>query len=222
MKKIETQYIKCECKKEQCPVYKRCCFLPTECHPNLDNNVEILFVGQGGGKEERKKGRPFIGPAGKRLRKQVIYTRKKLKKQIGVAFSNTIRDNPDGNRPPTPEELELCLNFLYNDIKYLKEERGLKIVIPLGNSAKKALIEESAPALRQDRGKVYIVKNKIFGSVPMMPTFHPSYIIRTETGFNEEKLGMNESLIIEDMVSASNYQPEPEESIETETLDIFK
>src|SRR4030043_161918 len=98
---IDYELIKCPCKYKICPVYSKCCFLPTECHPDPQGNISLLFVGQGGGTDERKLGRPFVGRAGKRLRQQVLYVRKHLKKHVGVAFSNSIRDNPDGNRVPT-------------------------------------------------------------------------------------------------------------------------
>lgn len=104
--------------------------------------MDILFVGQGGGKEERREKRPFVGRAGKRLRQLVVYLRGKLNRQFGVAFSNTIRDNPEDNRPPDYDEFEYCLSYLYRDIAELKT-KGLKCVIALGNPSKRALIKGS-------------------------------------------------------------------------------
>lgn len=184
---IEYNLLPCQCEKKDCPVFKRCCFLPTECHPGVDGKISILFVGQGGGADERKLRRPFIGRAGKRIRQQVIYARKLFKKHFGVAFSNTIRDNPEDNRVPTQEELDVCLGHLYADIKTLKE-RGLKAVIPLGNAAKLALIPDALPNITKDRGKLYTVSNEVFGNVVMIPTFHPSYVMRNVPVFCKSEM----------------------------------
>lgn len=202
--KIEPSFFKCTCSNEHCPVHSKCCFLPTECHPDLKGEITILFVGQGGGRDERRLGRPFIGKAGKRIRQQVLYLRKKLKKQIGVGFSNIIRDNPDENRVPTDEELEYCLKFLYEDIRILKK-KGLKIVIPLGNAAKIALIKQGSGGMSKDRGTIFRVNNQIFGDIAMMPTFHPSYVMRNVPRFNEQEPSELDRAVIGDIQKAYDY-----------------
>jgi len=202
--KIEPSFLKCSCSTKQCPVHSKCCFLPTECHPDLKGEITMLFVGQGGGRDERKLGRPFIGKAGRRIRQQILYLRKKLKKQIGVAFSNIIRDNPDDNRAPTDEELEYCLKFLHEDIRSLKE-KGLRIVVPLGNAAKTALIKQGSGGMSQDRGTIFRVSNPMFGEIPMMPTFHPSYIMRNVPVFNEQEPSELDMAVIGDIQKAYEY-----------------
>lgn len=199
--RIEAEFLKCVCDQEECPVFSRCCRLPTELAPAVDGSVQILFSGQGGGRDERIKGQPFIGRAGTRLRKIVTCVRRRLNKHIGFAFSNTIRDNPDSNRAPTSEEENLCLPFLYRDIKTLKK-RGLKVVMPLGNYAKKPLIQRSSKPISKDRGNVYRVGNTIFGEVLMIPTFHPSYLIRNASTFYEHNPSDLDRMVIEDIIKA--------------------
>jgi uracil-DNA glycosylase family 4 len=199
--RIEAEFLKCTCDREECPVFSRCCRLPTELAPSVDGSIQILFSGQGGGADERRKIQPFIGRAGKRLRRIVTHVRKKLNKHIGVAFSNTIRDNPEANRAPTSVEEDFCLPFLYGDIKTLKK-RGLKVVMPLGNYAKKPLIRESNKPISRDRENVYRVCNKIFGDVLMIPTFHPSYLIRNASTFYEHHPSDLDKMVIDDIVKA--------------------
>lgn len=208
---IEPEFLKCLCTENSCPVYKKCCFLPTEVNPDTEGNVSILFIGQGGGSDERKRGRPFIGRAGTRLRQQVLYVRKKLKKHIGVAFSNTIRDNPDGNRIPTQQEYDFCLKHLYKDIANLKK-RGLKIIIPLGNASKAVFLPKSGSMLTC-HGKISKFLNETFGQINSMPTYHPSYIIRNAPRFDENNLSEYDVVVIKDIIKAVESGKEDQESI---------
>ena len=200
MTKIDYYKMKCDCKKSECPVFNKCCYLPTECHPDKEGNIELLFVGQGGGADERKRGRPFIGRAGQRLRNQIVSMMKHLNRHVGVAFSNTIRDNPDGNRVPSQEELDFCLEYLYKDI-FLLMKRGLKVVIPLGNAAKKALLPDSG-AMGGDHGTLFSLKKEKFGEIAVIPTYHPSYVMRNFPRFNGEKLSSLDHTVITDMCKA--------------------
>ena len=189
------------CDKHVCPVFKKCCYLPTEYFESPEGTVDVLFVGQGGGREERRERRPFIGRAGKRLRQLVVYLRIKLGLKFGVAFSNTIRDNPEDNRPPDYEELACCLPYLYGDIVSLKA-KGLKCVVPLGNPSKRALIKSSSTSMERDHGRLYTVSNDVFGDIPMIPTYHPSYLCRNHQVWHPEKPGEFELLALEDIERA--------------------
>ena len=199
---IEPEFIKCECTENSCPVFSKCCFLPTECNPDPEGNISLLFIGQGGGSDERKQGRPFIGRAGKRLRQQVLFVRKKLGKHIGVAFSNTIRDNPDGNRVPTPQEYKFCLRHLYRDIATLKK-RGLGMIIPLGNASKSVFLPKSESMLK-NHGKIFNFSNDAFGHINVMPTYHPSFLIRNAPKFNDQCLSEYDKVVLKDILKAYN------------------
>jgi uracil-DNA glycosylase family 4 len=197
---IQPEFIKCACVENRCPVFSKCCFLPTECHPDPEGQISILFVGQGGGMDERKQRRPFIGRAGTRLRQQVLFVRKKLGKHIGVAFSNTIRDNPDGNRVPTPQEYKFCLKYLYQDINVLKD-RGLGIVIPLGN-ASKSVFQPDSGSMVTDHGRISNFSNEAFGHINIMATYHPSFVIRNAPKFNDPVLSEYDKIVIKDILKA--------------------
>lgn len=196
---MKPRHIECVCKKGECPVHSKCCFLPTEYYESPEGTVELLFVGQGGGKDERKKGRPFIGPAGHRLRNQLRYVRKQTN-HFGVAFSNTIRDNPEGNRVPTDEEVEYCLPYLLKDIAWLKK-KGLKAVVPLGRAAKSALVE-SKGTMANDRGRVFYLFDELFDSIPVVPTYHPSYFLFKHISFTPKNFHDLELLVVGDIMRA--------------------
>lgn len=191
--------LKFKCDETQCSVFQKCCFLPTSYFP-IDGHVPILFVGMGGGREEREQHRPFVGDAGKRLKTCILEVKRQLRKPFGVAFSNTIRDNPEDNREPTEEELNCCLKYLYADIQYLKKAHGLKVIMPLGNHAKRVFVDNQI-GITLDRENIYKIENEHYGSIIIKPSFHPSYLIRNGK-FNLQK--GNDKLLIEDILESLN------------------
>jgi uracil-DNA glycosylase family 4 len=188
--------IEVNCKQENCPVFNKCCFLPTTFFP-IDNKVNILFIGMGGGSDERKQGRPFVGPAGKRLKTCILKSKSIWGKPFGVGFSNTIRDNPDKNRAPNQNELDFCLKYLFRDIKRLKKVYDLRVVMPLGNHAKSVFIDNKI-GITLDRKNIYTVNNESFGSIIVKPSLHPSFLIR-KGSFNSEGI---DKILIDDILES--------------------
>jgi DNA polymerase len=173
-------------------------------YPDKDGCVQLLFVGQGGGRQERVKGRPFVGSAGRRIRQQIVAVRKQLGKYVGVAFSNTIRDCPEGNRVPTDEELKHCLSHLFVDIKVLKA-LGMRCVVLLGNAAKRSLIKDSKIALGADRGSLYVISSESTGMIPMIATYHPSGLLRQGVIFSEKNMHEKDKTVIADIIKAYSH-----------------
>lgn len=217
---IEPEFIKCDCTEMNCPVFHKCCFLPTEINPDPDGGVSILFIGQGGDSDERVRGRPLIGRAGIRLRQQVLFIRKKLRKHVGVAFSNTIRDNPDGCRVPTPKEYEYCLKYLYRDIATLKK-RGLKVIIPLGNASKDIFMPNSG-AMSVCHGRITNFSDSAFGHISQMSTYHPSFVMRDAPKFEDTKLSEYDKIVLKDILKAldSIKEPKPDTHDDVDNIDI--
>lgn len=207
---IAHELLKCGCVENRCPLFSKCCFLPTECHPDPEGKVSLLFVGEGCCIEELKQIRPFIGKAGVRLKQQILFVRKKLGKHIGVAFSNTIRGYLDGNRSPTPQEYKYCLRHLYRDIATLKK-RGLGIVIPLGNATKSVFLPDSG-SMVVEHGKISNFSNETFGHINVMPMYHPSFVIRSAPKFNDPCLSNFDKIILREIIKAyescKNNKPE--------------
>jgi uracil-DNA glycosylase family 4 len=145
-----------------------------------------------------------VGPAGKRIRQQIVAARREVGRYIGVAFSNTIRDCPNGNRIPTDEELDHCLDLLWRDIKMLKA-LGLRCVMPLGNAAKRALIKDSKPALSSDRGSLYVIAGPDTGMVPMVATYHPSGLLHKGIIFMDSKMHDMDRTVVKDIIKAYSY-----------------
>ena len=130
---------------------------------SLEN--KIMFIGEGPGASEDKKGRPFVGRAGRLLDKILKSVNIKRK---DIYITNIVKCRPPENRNPTENEMEACSPILKTEIKYIKP----KVIVPLGSVALKYLVEPQRK-ITEDRGNWF---NK--GELYFLPTFHPAYLLR--------------------------------------------
>jgi uracil-DNA glycosylase len=136
-----------------------------------DINSPIMFVGEAPGADEDEQGEPFVGRAGQLLTK-IIEAMGFSRDTVYIA--NILKCRPDtpgqsaGNRPPTPEEIQRCLPYLNAQIDLIQP----KAIIALGATAVAGLFGKSAP-ISKIRGAFMT-----FRGIPVMPTFHPSYLLR--------------------------------------------
>lgn len=127
----------------------------------------LVFVGEGPGQEEDLQGRPFVGAAGQLLT-DIIVKGMQLKRD-DVYICNIVKCRPPGNRNPEPDEVEACEPFLIKQLRAINPQ----IIIGLGNVAVKTLLKtkEGITSLRGNW--------KTYQGIPLMPTFHPAYLLRT-------------------------------------------
>jgi len=131
-----------------------------------DANAQLMFVGEGPGREEDKQGRPFIGRAGQLLTKTLLSLNIARNE---VYITNVVKCRPPHNRNPEPIESTTCKNLLlFNQIKIIKPT----IIITLGAIALHAFFQKPLK-ISQERGKIHRLN-----SLKLMPTFHPAYILR--------------------------------------------
>ena len=134
-----------------------------------------FFVGEGPGRDEDMKGRPFVGEAGKLLTR-IIENGIKLKRN-DVYICNVVKCRPPGNRDPEKIEIETCLPFLKEQIRIIKPE----VICTLGRIAAQSLTGRKFK-ITEERGKWLS-----FMGIPVMPTYHPAYIIRNPARERELK-----------------------------------
>ena len=137
-------------------------------------NADLIFIGESPGEEEQKTGRPFVGKSGKLLDKMIINMG--LKRE-DIYIANIIKCRPPDNRKPTEEEINCCLPFLKMQLMLLGNGKAVnKILITLGATATDALLGPG-PTISKRRGKIH---NKIISETnfTIIPTFHPSYLLR--------------------------------------------
>ena len=146
----------------KCPLHKtKKNYVPGE--GSLD--PDIMFIGEGPGETEDNFGRPFVGRAGQLLDKMIVrmgYTRET------VFIGNIVKCRPPNNRDPLKDEVDACKPYLMAQIEILKP----KVIVCLGKVAMNNLLGVSYSIMRE-RGKQFE-----FMGIPVIPTFHPAYILR--------------------------------------------
>ncbi len=130
-----------------------------------NEHPDLVFVGEGPGRDEDMQGRPFVGAAGKLLDK--IIGAMGLKRQ-DVYICNVVKCRPPGNRTPAVEEQLACGKFLRRQLDILAPG----VVVALGGTAAQFLldVEESMGRLR---GRFHGANG-----LKVMPTYHPAYLLR--------------------------------------------
>lgn len=131
---------------------------------------EVAFLGEGPGADEDEQGLAFVGASGQLLTRLIArmgFTRD------DVWIGNVVKCRPPGNRVPEPDEMEACLPFLREQLALLKPN----VVVCLGATAIRGLLNLNG--ITKLRGTWLS-----FEGIDLMPTFHPSYLLR---GGGDEK-----------------------------------
>jgi DNA polymerase len=127
--------------------------------------AELVFVGEGPGRDEDIQGVPFVGAAGQLLDKMIVamgYGRE------DVYICNVVKCRPPDNRTPRPEEALACSRFLVPQLMAVRP----KVIVALGRCAAQAL--GVAEAMGPWRGRW-----GAFQGIPVLPTYHPAYLLRS-------------------------------------------
>ncbi len=127
--------------------------------------ADLMFVGEAPGADEDAQGIPFVGRAGQLLTR-IIEAIDLKREQVYIA--NILKCRPPGNRDPAPDEVSTCQGFLLKQIEAIKP----KILVALGTHAAHTLLQVNTPISRL-RGTFFE-----FGNSLLLPTFHPSFLLR--------------------------------------------
>jgi DNA polymerase len=130
--------------------------------------AELMFVGEGPGRDEDLQGRPFVGRAGQLLTK-IIAAMGYDRSQVFIA--NIVKCRPPDNRVPQRDEAELCTPYLAAQIAAIRP----KVLVTLGKVATDFFVPHAFGGMTSIRGRFYE-----WNGIPVMPTFHPAYLIRNE------------------------------------------
>jgi len=144
-----------------------------------DPDAPILFIGEGPGQNEDEQGRPFVGRSGDLLSKQ-IEAMGFDRSQIYIA--NVVKCRPPKNRTPLAGEVAACSGYLKRQIATIRP----KVIITLGGPAAKLVLNVDQ-GITRIRGTWYEYTG-VNPPVPVMPTFHPAYLLRQYTKENRAKV----------------------------------
>ncbi|MEM9667552.1 MAG: uracil-DNA glycosylase [Pseudomonadota bacterium] len=131
----------------------------------------VMVIGEGAGGTEDQVGLPFVGKAGKLLDKMLASI--ELDRKSNAFITNVIYWRPPGNRNPEPDELAVCRPFVDRMI----DLAAPKLIIAAGGVSAKSLLRTSTGIMRL-RGKWVDYGTPGGFVVPLMPTFHPAYLLR--------------------------------------------
>jgi uracil-DNA glycosylase len=128
-------------------------------------NADLMFVGEGPGRDEDLSGEPFVGRAGKLLTDMI--------KAMGlqredVYIANVVKCRPPENRLPEKDEIITCSPFLMRQIDAIKP----KVICTLGSCSAQTLLQ-TAQGISKLRGEWFD-----FRGAKLMPTYHPAYLLR--------------------------------------------
>lgn len=136
----------------------------------------LCFIGEAPGEEEDLQGKPFVGRAGQLLDKMILAMG--LQPATDVYVCNIIKCRPPGNRRPTPLETETCIAYLHDQLANVKP----KVIVALGNTAVASLLGTKI-GITKLRGEWKLYR----GTTLVMPTYHPSYLIRPSANQAQSK-----------------------------------
>ncbi len=128
-------------------------------------DAQLVFVGEGPGRDEDLRGEPFVGAAGELLNR-IIQAIKLTRDQVYIA--NIVKCRPEGNRNPETGEIATCLPFLERQLKAVNP----RFIVALGKVAAQTLLGRQEPITRL-RGKFYD-----YHGIRLLPTYHPAYLLR--------------------------------------------
>ena len=146
---------------------------------NID--ARLMFVGEAPGADEDEQGEPFVGAAGQLLTKIIQATG--LDRQH-VYIANILKCRPDmpaqtsGNRKPTPDEMATCIPFLHEQIDLIQPTA----IVALGATAVEGLLGKTI-GITKLRGTW-----QTYRGIPLMPTFHPAYLLRNQAMSEKRKV----------------------------------
>jgi uracil-DNA glycosylase len=151
--------------------------------------ARLMFVGEGPGAEEDARGEPFVGRAGKKLDEMIAAIG--LRRE-DVYIANVVKCRPPGNRDPEPDEIATCSPFLIRQIEAVRP----CVIVTLGSPATRTL-------LRTREGITHLRGTwQTFRGIPVMPTYHPAYLLRSYTLENRRK-------VFEDLKAARERMEDP-------------
>lgn len=163
-----------------------------------DPQARLMFIGEAPGADEDRTGRPFIGRAGQLLEKMIVAMGLSRER---VYICNVLKTRPPNNQTPTIDEARRCAPYLREQIRIVAPEA----IVTLGLPASRLLLETSA-SMREMRGRWSeyppVGEFETGGDegtcrIPVMPTYHPAFLLRSYTPENRAKVWADLRLVMD-------------------------
>jgi uracil-DNA glycosylase len=144
-------------------------------------DAQLMFIGEAPGADEDEQGEPFVGKAGQLLTKIIQATGLQ---RADVYIGNILKCRPDtpgqsaGNRKPTSDEMATCIPYLHEQIDLIRP----RVIVALGATAVEGLLGKTI-GITKLRGTW-----KTYRGIPLMPTYHPAYLLRNQAMSEKRKV----------------------------------
>jgi len=135
-------------------------------------DAPVLVIGEAPGADEDRLGKPFVGVSGQLLDRMfatIGYSRRE-----NLRITNVIFWRPPGNRTPTPGETAICVAFTHRHIELVRPR-----VLVLAGAVPVRTMLDTTEGITKLRGRWTSYALGDGTSVPVLPTFHPAYLLRT-------------------------------------------
>jgi DNA polymerase len=129
---------------------------------------DVMLVGEALGANEEKRGKPFVGGAGKLLNDMI---EEAGRGRPEVFITNTTRCRPPGNRDPKQAEINACMLYTARELMAVRP----KVVVALGRIAAKTLTGKEG--IQDNRGEVLRLKPEYRYDCPVFVTYHPASLM---------------------------------------------
>lgn len=130
-----------------------------------------LILGEAPGENEQEQGVPFVGLSGGLLN---LALESAGMSRDDVYVTNAYKLRPENNRTPNEEELLEHEQYLTDEFNTVKP----RFVLALGNVATGVMTGEFTGILSKRGDWVYPSDLWTQYGVPVLPTYHPSYVLR--------------------------------------------
>lgn len=161
-----------------------------------DPCARLMFIGEAPGEEEDKTGRPFVGRAGQLLNKMIAAMGLQREQ---VYITNVLKTRPPNNATPTQDEARLCSPYLFEQIEAIAPEA----IVTLGLPATRLLLD-TVESMSRLRGQWHTFRTGQGREVPVMPTYHPAFLLRSYTPENRAKVWSDLQLVMDRLGRAGN------------------
>jgi len=156
-----------------CEACKLCQTRTTVVFGDGNPNADIIFIGEAPGEQEDESGIPFVGRSGQLLSKMLDVCLGLTRDDVYIA--NIVKCRPPENRDPEGDEIVACLGYLKKQIQIIQP----RVLVTLGRFATQALLE-TEERIGKLRGKEFV-----YEGIPLVPSWHPSYLLRRPMSRND-------------------------------------
>ncbi|HEY4509147.1 MAG TPA: uracil-DNA glycosylase [Candidatus Paceibacterota bacterium] len=157
------------------------------------HSANIMFVGEAPGENEAKTARPFCGRSGKVLDEMLESINLN---RSDVYITNIVKDRPQENRDPTPDEIKLYAPFLNRQIDIVEP----KVIATLGRFSMEYImnllgLSADLKPISNMHGREFEAQAS-YGKVTIIPLYHPAVAL-----YN----GSNKKTLLEDFQVLKKY-----------------